>query len=48
MEHFVWLMDLWRVQARWRSASMESGEQCVIDTGMTMMSELCVDNWGMV
>ena len=48
MEHFVWLMDLWRVLAEWRSASMECGEQCVIITGITMMPELCADNWGTV
>ena len=29
MEHFVWLMDLWRVLAEWRSASMECGEESV-------------------
>ena len=33
MEHFVWLMDQWRVQAGWRSASMDCGEQCVVITG---------------
>ena len=48
MEQFVWLMDLWRVQAEWRSASMECGEQCVILSGITMMPELCADNWGTV
>ena len=48
MEHFVWLMDLWRVLAEWRSASMECGEQCVIMAGIIMMPELCADNWGTV
>ena len=48
MEQFVWLMDLWRVQAEWRSASMECGEQCVIMAGIIMMPELCADNWGTV
>ena len=50
MEKFVWLMDLLRVLAEWRSASMECGEQCVvmIITGITMMPELCADNWGTV
>ena len=48
MGWFVWLMDLWRVLAEWRSASMECGEQCVIETGITMMPELCADNWGTV
>ena len=48
MEQFVWLMDLWRVWAEWRSASMECGEQCVIMAGITMMPELCADNWGTV
>ena len=55
MEHFVWLMDLWRVLAEWRSASMECGEQCVIITGiitgitmMTVLPELYADNWGTV
>ena len=48
MEQFVWLMDLWRVQAGWRSVSMECGEQCVTIAGVTMMPELCADNWGMV
>ena len=27
---------------------MECGEQCVIETGITMMPELCADNWGTV
>ena len=51
MEQFVWLMDQWRVLAQWRSASMECGEQCVssfLVTGITMMPELCADNWGTV
>ena len=48
MEQFVWLMDLWRVQAQWRSVSMECGEQCVIMAGIIMMPELCADNWGTV
>ena len=46
MEQFVWLMDQLRVLAEWRSASMECGEQCVIMAGITMMPELCADNWG--
>ena len=52
MEQFAWLMDLWRVQAEWRSASMECGEQCVIETGMqmitgiTILPELFADKWG--
>ena len=25
---------------------MECGEQCVVVTGITVMPELCVDNWG--
>ena len=36
------------MQAGWRSASMECGEQCVIMVGITMMPELCADNWGTV
>ena len=36
------------MQAEWRSASMECGEQCVIQAGITMMPELCADNWGTV
>ena len=39
-------MDQLIVLAEWRSASMECGEQCVIMAGITMMPELCVDNWG--
>ena len=31
-----------------RSASMECGEQCVVITGITMMPELCADNWDMM
>ena len=27
---------------------MECGEQCVIITGITMMPELCADNWDMM
>ena len=46
MEQFVWLMDLWRVLAEWRSVSMECGEQCVVVTGITMMPESCADSWG--
>ena len=46
MGQFVWLMVLWRMQAEWRSASMECGEQCVIIAGITMMPESCADNWG--
>ena len=34
--------------AEWRSVSMECGEQCVIMAGITMMPELCADNWGMM
>ena len=48
MEQFIWLMDQWRVLAGWRSASMECGEQCVAMAGITMMPELCADNWGTV
>ena len=49
MEQFVWLMDLWRVQAEWRSASMECGEQCVINiNGMVVLLESCADNWDTV
>ena len=48
MEHFVWLMALWTALAEWRSASMECGEQCVVPAGITMMPELCADNWGTV
>ena len=33
------------MQAEWRSASMECGEQCLALTGMTTMPELCADNW---
>ena len=36
------------MQAEWRSASMECGEQCVMITGITMMPESCADNWGTV
>ena len=48
MGAFVWLMDLWGLLAEWRSASMECGEQCVQIAGITMMPELCADNWGTV
>ena len=48
MEHFVWLMDLWRVLAEWRSASMECGEECVIMAGIVMMPESCADNLGTI
>ena len=41
-------MALWRVQAEWRSASMECGEQCVAVAGITIMPESCADNWGTV
>ena len=49
MKQFVWLMDLWRVLAGWRSASMECGEQCVMKmVGILVLLELCVDSWGTV
>ena len=48
MEQFIWLMDQLKVLAEWRSASMECGEQCVRVAGITMMPELCADNWGTV
>ena len=48
MEQFVWLMELLRVLAEWSSASVECGEQCVVMNGITMMPELCADNWGTV
>ena len=48
MGHFVWLMDLWRVLVQWRSASMECGEQCLVPDGITLMPELCADNWATV
>ena len=49
MDQFVWLMDRWRVQAGWRSASMECGEESVVIIGMVSMAiipELCADSWG--
>ena len=49
MEQFVWLMDHWRVLAEWRSASMECGEQCVINIdGIVVLLKSCADNWGTV
>ena len=48
MEQFVWLVDQWRVQAEWRSASMECGEEFVYLIGMVSMAitpELCADSW---
>ena len=49
MEQFVWLMDQLRVQAGWRSASMECGEEYVVIIGMILMGiipELFADSWG--
>ena len=43
---FGWLVDGILVKEGWRSASMECGEQCVMITGITMMQQLCADNWG--
>ena len=34
------------MQAGWRSASMECGEQCVVTTHIVIIPELCADNWG--
>ena len=49
MEQFVWSMDLWRVLAGWRSASMDCGEECVVLTcWIVIIPELCVDSWGTV
>ena len=45
MELCVWLMDLWRVQAEWRSVSMECGEQCVMMDGIAMTPGLYADSW---
>ena len=45
MELCVWLMDLWRVQAEWKSASMESGGQFVMMDGIPTMPVLCADSW---
>ena len=33
------------MQAGWRSASMDCGEQCVMMDGIPMMPELCADSW---
>ena len=33
------------MQAEWRSASMECGEQYVMIVGITAMPESCADNW---
>ena len=33
------------MQAEWRSASMECGEQYVMIVGITTMPESCADNW---
>ena len=48
MEQFVWLMDRLQVQAEWRSASMECGEEFVVVPGIVVLPRLCVDNWGTV
>ena len=49
MEQFVWLMDQLRVLAEWRSASMECGEQCVINIdGIVVLLKSCADNWDTV
>ena len=45
MEHFIWLVGLWRVQAGWRSAFMECGEECVVEP-MAIIPKLCADSWG--
>lgn len=45
MGPFVWLMDGLLMKAEWRYAPMECGGQCVTLAGMTMMPELCADNW---
>ena len=44
--HFDWLVDSPLMKAEWRSASMECGGQCVTLVGITVMPELCADNWG--
>ena len=46
MEQFVWLMDQWRMQAVWRSASKECGEESVVIISMAIIPELCADSWG--
>ena len=46
MDPFDWLVDNPLMKAELRSASMESGEQCVIVTGITTMQQSCADNWG--
>ena len=42
---FNWLVDDLLMKAEWRSASMECGGQYVTLAGMTMMPELCADDW---
>ena len=45
MGTFDWLMADPLMKAEWRSASMEHGGQYVTLVGITMMLELCADNW---
>ena len=45
---FGWLVDGLLTKAGWRSALMDCGGQCVMVDGITMMPELCADNWGTV
>ena len=44
MEQFAWLMDRLRVQAEWRSVSMECGEESMVVC--VTIPELCADSWG--
>ena len=34
-----------QVKDEWKCSYQESGEQCVMMTGMTEMPVLCVDSW---
>ena len=43
---FGWLVDGILLKEGWRSALMDCGGQCVMVDGITMMQQLCADNWG--
>ena len=45
MEMFVWWEALISMKVEWRCASMTSGGQCVMTTGVVLMLQLSVNNW---
>ena len=46
MDKYVWLMEMWRLQDRWKYATMVYGVEYVTTCGILMMLELHAGNLG--